>query len=93
MQRHENCTENPAYSCLHVKQRNKYSVGLYPSFQNAVKNPAPRLKNLSERNCSEERKTPTEPRGEVSGDQAEAQREQLFVTEDPCPPTALAGLF
>lgn len=61
-------------SSLPVEQRDRYSVGLHPLFQNAIKNPGPCLKGLSERNCSEEIMTLTEPRGEVS-DQAEAQRE------------------
>lgn len=70
LQGHANCTANPAHSCLPVEQRDRYSVGLHPLFQNAVKNPGPCLKGLSERNCSEEIMTLTEPRGEVSGDQA-----------------------
>lgn len=83
LQGHESCTENPACRCLPVKRRDRCSVGLHLSFQNAIKNPGPCLKDLSERNCSEEIMTLTEPRGEVSGDQADAHREQLFVTEDP----------
>lgn len=50
--RAESCTENPAYSCLPFKQRDRCSLGLHPSFQNTIKNPGPCLKDLSERNHS-----------------------------------------
>lgn len=48
LQGHESCTENPEYSCLPVKQRDRYSVGLHPSFQNAIKNPGPCLRSVRE---------------------------------------------
>lgn len=49
LQGHESCTENPEYSCLPVKQRDRYSVGLHPSFQNAIKNPGPCLRSVREK--------------------------------------------
>jgi len=87
--RAESWAENPVYSCLPFKQRDRYSLGLHPSFQNTIKNPGPCLKDLSERNHSKEIMRLTQPRGEISGDKADTQREELLVTEGPL----LAELF